>query len=76
MNNIETYLNEHKVKKFPNCIHYRTLKACILGSLDKKLTYYKNDTYCYDGEIENIGYKQKTKDKELPLFSPYVNQKL
>ena len=70
------YLEDNKIKEFPNCIHYGTLKACILGSLNKKLTYYKDDIYCFDGEIENIGYKQKTKDKELPLFSPYENQKI
>lgn len=72
MENINEYLDKHKIKKFNNCTQYSTVKACVLASLDNKLAYYKDDIYFYDGKAENINYMQITKDNiEIPLFTPY-----
>ncbi len=66
----ETYLKENFVKDWGFCKQYKTVKSCLIASLGKQLIYFEKDLYFYDGLPENIGYKQTTKDRELPLFAP------
>ncbi len=59
MNNIEEYLKTQLVKDYGYCKQYKTLKGCIIGSIDGTKTWFDDGKHLSLGEWFRFGLPAK-----------------
>ena len=83
MDNVKDYLKKQLVKDYGYCKQYKTLKACIIGSIDGTITWYDDGKHLSLGEWFRFGlpakeyyakYRGSEDFKELCILPPNLTE--